>query len=138
MHTQPVESHPAPWASLYGLYLISVTVSGAGNLLVRIGNEAGWLGRSGQVSIAVLAVLPMMVAAGMFWRLLRRDLDEMIQRIVLEGLAFAFLIYLPLAALFMNLRTAGAWVPRIDPADMLLSPALFVAIGITLAWRRLR
>ncbi|MBA2301430.1 MAG: hypothetical protein H0W08_02205 [Acidobacteria bacterium] len=79
-----------------------------------------------------------MIGAALFWRLLRRDLDEMVQRIVLEGLAFAFVIYLPVAALLVNLKTAGAWVPRLDPVDILLSPGLLVAIGIFVAWRRLQ
>jgi hypothetical protein len=128
----------APGVALYGLYVLSVTAALGGNLLVRIGEQGGWLGRSGRVTVAVLAVVPLIVAAVMFWRLLRRDLDEMVQRIVLEGMAFALVIYLPLAALFVNLRTAGAWVPRLDPADILLSPALLVAIGITVAWRRVQ
>jgi len=77
-----------------------------------------------------------MVAAAMFWRLLRRDLDEMLQRVVLEGLAFAVIVWIPLTALYVNLRTAGVWVPRLDPADLLMGPALLVAIGIALAHRR--
>ena len=60
----------------------------------------------------------------------------MLQRIVLEGMAFALVVYLPLAALYLNLRTAGAWTPRLDPPDLLMTPALLVAVGIMLAWRR--
>ena len=86
----------------------------------------------------MLAVLPLVVAAAMFWRLLRQDLDEMVQRVVLEGMAFAMIIYLPLTALFVNLRTAGAWVPRLDPPDLLMMPALLVAAGILISWRRLQ
>jgi hypothetical protein len=86
----------------------------------------------------VLAASPLLVAAALFWRLLRRDLDEMLQRVVLEGLAFALVVYVPLAALYVNLRTAGAWVPRLDPPDFLMMPALLVAIGIGVArWRLL-
>jgi hypothetical protein len=77
-----------------------------------------------------------MVAAVMFWRLLRRNLDEMLQRIVLEGLAFAVIVYVPLTALYLNLRTAGVWMPRLDPPDILMAPALLVAVGIALASRR--
>jgi hypothetical protein len=60
----------------------------------------------------------------------------MLQRIVLEGLAFALIVYVPLAALYVNLRTAGAWVPRLDAPDILMTPALLVAVGIAIArWR---
>jgi hypothetical protein len=62
----------------------------------------------------------------------------MLQRIVLEGLAFAFLVYLPVAGLLVNLRAAGAWVPRLDPPDIVLMPALLVGIGVAIAARRYR
>src|SRR5688572_33402134 len=98
MKTQTdIANSPAPGAALYGLYVLSVAAALGGNLLVRIGERGGWLGPSARVSVALLAVVPLIVAAVMFWRLLRRDLDEMVQRIVLEGLAFALTIYLPLA-----------------------------------------
>jgi hypothetical protein len=51
-------------------------------------------------------------------------------------MAFALVVYLPLAALYVNLRTAGAWTPRLDPPDILMTPALLVAVGIIIAWRR--
>ena len=125
-----------PGASLYGMYVISLGACLAGNLLIRIGIEGGWLPPAGRLALAVLAAAPLVVAAVMFWRLLRRDLDEMLQRIVLEGLAFALVVYVPLAALYVNLRVAGAWTPRLDPPDIVLAPALLVAIGIAIARRR--
>lgn len=70
--------------------------------------------------------------------MLRDDRDEMLQRIVLEGMAMALTVYVPLAALYVNLRTAGAWTPRLDPPDILLAPALLVAVGIAVAARRYR
>lgn len=126
----------ATGASLYGLYILAVTSALVGDLLVRVAEEAGWLGSSSRIALAVVAVIPLIVAAVMFWRLLRGELDEMVQRIVLEGMAFALTVYLPLAALYVNLKTAGAWVPRLDPPDLLMAPALLVAGGILLAWRR--
>jgi hypothetical protein len=60
----------------------------------------------------------------------------MLQRIVLEGLAFALVLYVPLTALVVNLRTSGAWVPRMDAPELVLTPALLVAIGIEMARRR--
>jgi hypothetical protein len=127
---------PAPATSLYGLYLLAVAAALVGNLLVRLGDRAGWLPRWGQIAVGVLAVVPLGIAAARFWRLLRHDLDELMQRVVLEGMAFALTLYVPLAALYVNLRTAGAWTPRLDPPDILLAPAILVAVGIAVAWRR--
>lgn len=129
------EARPAG-AALYGIYVVSLAVTLIGNLMVRMGAEAGFLPAWGQAVIGAAAAVPLMAAAVMFWRLLRRDLDEMLQRIVLEGLAFAVIVYVPLTALYVNLRTAGVWVPRLDPPDLLMTPAILVAIGIALAHRR--
>ena len=123
-------------SALYGIYVVSLAVSGLGNLMIRVGAEAGFLPTWGQAVVGAAASIPLMVAALMFWRLLRRDLDEMLQRIVLEGLAFAVIVYVPLTALYLNLRTAGVWMPRLDPPDILMAPALLVAVGIALAYRR--
>ena len=129
------EARPAG-AALYGTYVVSLAVSMIGNLMIRMGAKAGVLPAWGQVVLGAAAATPLMIAAVMFWRLLRRDLDEMLQRIVLEGLAFAVIVYVPLTALYVNLRTAGVWMPRLDPPDILMAPALLVAIGIALAHRR--
>ncbi len=129
------EPHP-PGASLYGLYVVALATSLLGNLMIRLGDRGGWLPPWGQIVLGALTVAPLMVAAVMFWRLLRRDLDEMLQRIVLEGLAFALVVYVPLAALYVNMRTAGAWAPRLDAPDIVLAPAVLVAIGIAIARRR--
>ena len=129
------EARPAG-AALYGMYVVSLAVSLLGNLMVRMGAEAGVLPAWGQAVIGAAAAVPLMVSAVMFWRLLRRDLDEMLQRIVLEGLAFALVVYVPVVALYVNLRTAGVWMPRLDPPDILMAPALLVAVGIALAHRR--
>ena len=129
------EAKPAG-AALYGMYVASLGISVAGNLMIRMGAEAGVLPEWGQAVVGVIAAVPLMVAAVMFWRLLRRDLDEMLQRIVLEGLAFALIVYIPLTALYVNLRTAGVWTPRLDPPDLMFAPAILVAIGIAIASRR--
>lgn len=134
-HPAPVKPRP-PGASLYQLYVLGLAVSLTGNLLIRIGAQAGWMPRWGQIVLAALAATPLVVSAALFWRLLRRELDEMLQRIVLEGLAFALVVYVPAAALYVNLRTAGAWTPRLDPPDILMAPALLAAIGIAFARRR--
>ena len=136
--TQSVRAEAVPGSTLYGLYVVAIAVTLAGNLLIRIGAEAGWLPLAGRVVMALASAAPLAAAALFFWRLLRRDLDEMFQRIVLEGLAFALVIYVPLAAIYVNLRTAGVWTPRLDPPDIIMTPALLVAIGILVARRRLQ
>ena len=136
-HSDSSRSEARPsGAALYGIYVVSLAVNLLGNLMIRMGAEAGVLPSWGQAVLGAAAAVPLMVAAVMFWRLLRRDLDEMLQRIVLEGLAFAVIVYVPLTALYLNLRTAGVWMPRLDPPDILMAPELLVAVGIALAYRR--
>lgn len=122
-------------ASLYGLYMISLAATLAGNLAIRLGERGGWLPGWAQVGLAAVAAAPLAVSAALFWRLLRQDLDEMLERIVLEGMAFALIVFVPLAALWVNLRAAGV-APRLDAPDILLTPAILVAIGIAIARRR--
>jgi hypothetical protein len=136
--TQTVRADTLPGSTLYGLYVMAIAATLLGNLLIRIGAEAGWLPPAGQVGMALASAAPLAVAALFFWKLLRGDLDEMFQRIVLEGLAFALVIYVPIAAVYVNLRTAGVWMPRLDPPDIIMTPALLVAIGVLLARRRLQ
>ena len=136
----PVETRSPGTAAppLYGLYVVALACCGLGNLLIRLGNEAGWLPAWGKAVLGVASALPLVFAAAYFWRLVTRGLDEMLQRVALEGLAFAFIVYVPLAALYVNLRTAGVWTPRLDPPDILMTPALLLAIGVAVAWRRFR
>lgn len=121
---------------LFGLYVVALTSTLLGNLLVRMGQQGGWLPAWAQVALAIASVAPLVVAATMFWRLLRGELDEMLQRIVLEGMAFALIIFIPLSALYLNMRTAGLAVPRLDPPEIVLGPAILVAFGILIARRR--
>ena len=122
--------------TLYGLYVVALAATLLGNLLIRLGARAGWLPQGGQVALGIVAAVPLMVAAVWFWRLLRGDLDEMLQRVVLEGMAFALTAFVPLAALYLNLRTAGVAVPNLQAADVLMAPALLVAVGIAFARAR--
>jgi hypothetical protein len=125
-----------PGAALYGMYMLSLGACLVGNLLMRLGTEAGLLAPWSRVTLGVVSALPLVASAVLFWRLLRRELDEMMQRIVLEGMAFALVVYVPLAGLFVNLRTSGVWTPRLDPPEILMGPAVLVAVGIAIAWRR--
>ena len=132
----PPVTAPMPGGSLYGAYVLALGICLGANLFVRVSARAGWLPDWASVAVAAAGTFPLVVAAGSFWRMLRRDLDEMLQRIVLEGMAFALIVYVPLAGLYVNLRAAGAWVPRLDPPDILMTPALLVAIGIAISARR--
>lgn len=132
-------ARPAPrtdGASLYGLYVLALAAALLGNLLIRLGDEARWFSPGVGVGVALLSAGPLVLAAVWFWRLLRGELDEMLQRVVLEGMAFALTVFIPMAALYLNLRTAGIWVPRLDPPDILMAPALLVAVGIAFARAR--
>ncbi len=124
--------------SLYGSYLLALGAALVGNLLLRIGSREGWFGQPAGIAVALLSAMPLALAAGLFWRMLQRHLDEMLQRIVLEGFAFALVIYIPLAALYVNMATAGIRVPRLDAPDLLLAPAILVALGIAISARRYR
>jgi hypothetical protein len=137
MSTTPTTpSRFVPGSSLYGLYILAILACIVGNLFIRLSQRAGWLPDWAHVAVALASAAPLALAAGLFWRMLARDLDEMLQRIVLEGLAFAMIIFIPLAGLYVNLRSAGAWTPRLDAPDVLLGPAVLVAIGIAIAWGR--
>lgn len=125
-------------STLFGMYLVALAAALGGNVLLRIGADAGWFAPWLTAAIALLAAVPLVWTAVRFWRVLRENLDEMLQRIALEGFAFALVLFIPLAALFVNLRTAGAWSPKLDPPDILLTPAILVAIGIAIARRRYR
>jgi hypothetical protein len=128
---RPAEN--AAGSRLYGIYVASLASCMFGNLLMRVGAEAGWFSTPVQVAIGVLTAAPMAVAAAFFWRLLRSELDEMLQRVVLEGLAFAFIVYVPISALYVNLRNVQGWSGRLDPPELILGPALLVAVGIMFA-----
>lgn len=136
-HEVPAAPESAQGSAIYGLYMLSLLSCGGGNLLIRLAQRSGWLapGASSAV-LALLSVLPLVIAAFLFWRLLRSDLDEMFQRIALEGMAFALVVFLPLMAIYVNLTTAGVRLPRLDAPDILFTPALLVAFGVILARRR--
>jgi hypothetical protein len=135
--SKPVAVRNSP-GMLYGMFVVALAVTLLANLFIRMAQEAGWLSQGVLAAIGVLAVVPLVVAAVLFGRMLRGTLDEMLQRIVLEGMAMGLILYVPLAALYVNLRVSGVWTPRLDPPDIVMVPAVLVAAGIAIAIRRYR
>jgi hypothetical protein len=121
---------------IYGVYLLSLGVCLLGNLLIRLGTRGGWFSPGAQGVLAVVSALPLVAVAGWFWGLRRRGLDELMQRVALEGMAFTFVVFVPISGFLVNLRTAGVGRPHFDPTDLLLAPAVLLAAGLALAWRR--
>lgn len=110
----------------------------AGNLAIRVLNREAILPPWAVAIVALVTILPMLLFAIGFFRMLRTDLDEMLQRIVLEGLAFAMIVFVPLAGLYVNARAAGLISSRLDPPEVLLLPSILVAIGVLISWSRLK
>lgn len=136
------ESHENPAAHtqlgkrVFTFFVVAEFVLLAGNLLARIAQRTQWLPSWIIVLIAVLTSLPMVFFGLRFFGMLRQDLDEMVQRIVLEGLAFAMIIFIPLAGIYVNARASGLVHLRLDPPELLLVPSILVAVGILLSWSR--
>jgi hypothetical protein len=110
----------------------------SGNLLVRIVQRGAWLPAWGTSLMAIVSAIPMCWFAYRFFSLLRSDLDEMIQRVVLEGLTFSMVIFVPLAGLYVNARVAGLISLSLDPPELLLIPSILAAVGILVSWSRLK
>lgn len=109
-----------------------------GNLAARACSRAELLPAREIGLIALGSAIPMLIFAIRFFRLLRSDLDEMLQRIVLEGLAFAMLVYIPLAGFYVNARSAGLLRLQLDPPELLLLPSILIVLGMFVSWSRLK
>lgn len=123
---------------LYGLYALAIGAWGLGSLAVRALAAQDGVPSWVNGLLAVLSTVPLFVSALLARRILSRDADELVQRVALEGFAFALAIFIPLAALYTNLQRAGVYVPRLDPPDIVMTPAVLVLLGVGLAWRRYR
>ncbi len=128
----------APARKLVMYFAIAEGVLLTGNLAVRIclrqANLPPWI----VTGLAVSTAIPLVVFAVFFFRIVRTQLDEMIQRIVYESLAFALVIFLPIAGLYVNLRTAGILQTQLDPPELLLVPSILAVVGILISWSRLK
>jgi hypothetical protein len=127
-----------PGTSLISAYVGAVAVWGVGRLLLRFSLEQHWLPVWTHAILAVASIVPMVLFAIWLRKLLSEDFDEMMQRVVLEGIALGFAIFITVAALYMNLKAGGIYMPRIDPPDIVIGAATFVALGFAIAWRRYR
>jgi hypothetical protein len=132
-----------PKSALLGKRLITTLVVAegillAGNLLVRVSQRQELLPAWGNIALALATAIPMIWFAFHFMRMLRNDVDEMMQRVVLEGLAVALVTFLPLAGLYVNLRTSGWLTTELDPPELLLIPSIFAVIGILISWSRFK
>jgi len=110
----------------------------AGNLVVRFLNREAMLPPWAATIIALATAVPMLLFSVGFLRMLRTDLDEMLQRVVLEGLSFAMIVFVPLAGLYVNARVAGLVTSKLDPPELLLLPSILVALGVMISWSRLK
>lgn len=109
-----------------------------GNLLVRVCSREDLVPIGVGWCVALAASIPMVVFAFYFIQRLRSDLDEMLQRVVMEGLAFAMVVFIPLAGLYVNARAAGLLSSNIDPPELLLIPSILVVVGVLISWSRLK
>jgi hypothetical protein len=109
-----------------------------GNLGVRVCQRELALPIWALTLIALITAIPMFLFAITFFRTMRSDLDEMLQRIVFEGLGYAMIIFIPLAGLYVNARATGLFTTRLDPPELLLLPSILVVIGVLLAGRRFK
>ncbi len=117
-------------------FVISEFILIAGNLLVRVCNREALLPSWAVVSLAIATAIPMLLFGIQFFRMLKADLDEMLQRIVLEGLAFAMVVFVPVAGIYVNARAAGLISEKLDPPELLLLPSILVAVGVLISWSR--
>lgn len=117
-------------------FIVSEIFLIAGNLAARVCHRNAAIPEWAILALACVSALPMVMYATKFFRLLREGMDEMMQRIVLDGLAFALVAFVPLAGIYVNLRAAGLMRAQLDPPELLLIPSLLAAIGVWIAWSR--
>lgn len=109
-----------------------------GNLAVRICLRQEAMPQWCVSSLAIATTVPLIIFAALFFRIVRSQLDEMLQRIVYESLAFAMIVFLPIAGLYVNLRTAGTIQTTLDPPELMLIPSILAVTGILFSWSRLK
>ncbi len=106
--SKPLGSERSIGKRLMTNFVVSEFCLIAGNLAVRICNREALLPTWTIAFIGFAMALPMVFFAIGFFRMLRADLDEMLQRIVLEGLAFAMIVFVSLAESTSTLVLLGS------------------------------
>ncbi len=138
MNTSTVPKSSVPGRRLITTFVVAEGILLTGNLLVRVSQRQELLPAWGNIALALATAIPMIWFAFHFMRMLRNDVDEMMQRVVLEGLAVALVTFLPLAGLYVNLRTSGWLTTELNPPELLLIPSIFAVIGILISWSRFK
>src|SRR5688500_16797673 len=108
------EKAPTLPARLVRLFFVGLASLWIGSSVARHGLEGGWLPFAAAVALAIASVIPMLAFALVFHRVVRVELDELMQRILLEGLAFALIALLPLLALWVTFASLGVYLPKLD------------------------
>lgn len=137
-NSSELSSSPPVARRLVTCFVAAEALSLIGNLVVRLCQRNELLPEWAVTVVALGAAAPMVLFAVYFVRMLRTDMDEMLQRIVLEGLSFAMVVFVPLAGLYVNARTAGLIRAELDPPELLLIPSILAVVGILIAWSRLK
>ena len=96
------------------------------------------LGPWPRAGLALASVLPLGLLLIRFQRKVTKELDELMQRVLLEGIAIGAGAFLLLQALTLNLLAAGTLPWSLDPPELLLTPILCVGLGIAWRWRGYR
>ncbi len=131
------ESVPVLGRRLLTNFIVAELFLIAGNLAVRFCQRETLLPTWVIVFMAIATACPMFIFAWTFFRILRSDLDEMLQRVVLEGMGVAMIVFIPLAGIYVNACAAGVIQMKLDPPELLLIPSILVAIGVLISWSRL-
>ncbi len=119
-------------------YVVALGTLLTGNVVVRVCVRESVAPTWAVWGLAIASSIPMLLFAVYFFRMLRGELDEMVQRVVFEGMAFAMVVFIPLAGFYVNGCAAGAFRQPLDTPDLLLIPSLLVGLGILMAWSRLK
>jgi len=131
--THPDADHPL-MAGILALPILGLALTLLGNLGLRAFGAANALGPWLRAGLAIASVLPLGLLLFRFQRRATKELDELMQRVLLEGIAIGAGAFLLLQSLTLNLLATGTLPWNLDPPELLLAPVLCVGLGITWRW----
>jgi len=131
--THPDADHPL-LAGILALPILGLALALLGNLGLRVLAPANALGPWPRALLAIASVLPLGLLLFRFQRKATKQLDELMQRVLLEGIAVGAGAFLILQTLTLNLLATGKLPWSLDPPELLLAPMLCVGLGITWRW----